>query len=156
MPKINWEYSTSEVLTMEYCPGIKINRTAELDRLGLDRVRLARLSVECYLQQLVRTFLRSNFLIYILPAAPLSRNPPAAVETRRTTALFLLPLPLVHHWCDSPPPPHCGRLVHCLKACMRSLPPVLQPRESSGRRPARLDTCIAAPSLRLRGLSWRS
>ena len=54
VPKINWEYSTSEILTMEYCPGIKINRVAELDRLGLDRVRLARLSVECYLQQLVR------------------------------------------------------------------------------------------------------
>ena len=54
MPKINWEDSTSEVLTMEYCPGVKINRVAELDRLGLDRVRLARLSVESYLQQLVR------------------------------------------------------------------------------------------------------
>jgi len=48
-----WEYSTSEVLTMEYCPGIKINRVAELDRLGIDRTRLARLSVESYLQQLV-------------------------------------------------------------------------------------------------------
>lgn len=48
-----WDYSTSEVLTMEYCPGIKINRVAELDRLGIDRTRLARLSVESYLQQLV-------------------------------------------------------------------------------------------------------
>ena len=54
MPAIKWAYSSSEVLTMEYCPGIKINRIEELDRLGLDRTRLARLSVESYLQQLVR------------------------------------------------------------------------------------------------------
>ena len=55
VPKIQWDYTTSEVLTMEYCPGVKINRIAELDRLGLDRERLARLSVESYLQQLVRS-----------------------------------------------------------------------------------------------------
>ncbi len=55
VPKIWWDYTTSEVLTMEYCPGVKINRIAELDRLGLDRQRLARLSVESYLQQLVRS-----------------------------------------------------------------------------------------------------
>ena len=54
VPKIRWDYTSSEVLTMEYCPGVKINRISELDRLGLDRQRLARLSVESYLQQLVR------------------------------------------------------------------------------------------------------
>jgi predicted unusual protein kinase regulating ubiquinone biosynthesis (AarF/ABC1/UbiB family) len=39
------------VLTMEYCPGIKINKTDELDAAGLDRSRLARLTVESYLLQ---------------------------------------------------------------------------------------------------------
>ena len=62
VPKIWWDYTTSEVLTMEYCPGVKINRIAELDRLGLDRQRLARLSVESYLQQLVRSQQRSSRL----------------------------------------------------------------------------------------------
>lgn len=31
VPKIDWEHTTSEVLTMEYCPGIKINRADQLD-----------------------------------------------------------------------------------------------------------------------------
>lgn len=38
---------------MEYCPGVKINRVDEIDAMGLDRQRLARLAVECYLQQLL-------------------------------------------------------------------------------------------------------
>ena len=31
VPKIDWEHTTSEILTMEYCPGIKINRAQQLD-----------------------------------------------------------------------------------------------------------------------------
>lgn len=46
--------SSEKVLTMEYCPGIKINRVDELDRLGLDRARLARLTVEAYLLQILK------------------------------------------------------------------------------------------------------
>ena len=71
MPKIRWDYTSSEVLTMEYCPGVKINRISELDRLGLDRQRLARLSVESYLQQLVR---KSHFpaLSFSHPASALT------------------------------------------------------------------------------------
>jgi hypothetical protein len=38
---------------LEYCPGTKINDAATLDKLGLDRQRLARLSVESYLQQIL-------------------------------------------------------------------------------------------------------
>ncbi len=34
--------------------GTKINDGATIDRLGLDRKRLARLSVESYLQQILR------------------------------------------------------------------------------------------------------
>ena len=38
---------------MEYTPGIKINRVAELDREGVDRQLLAKRTVESYLQQLL-------------------------------------------------------------------------------------------------------
>jgi predicted unusual protein kinase regulating ubiquinone biosynthesis (AarF/ABC1/UbiB family) len=31
VPKIDWDHTTSEILTMEYCPGIKINRAQQLD-----------------------------------------------------------------------------------------------------------------------------
>ncbi|KAL3158073.1 hypothetical protein ABBQ32_011679 [Trebouxia sp. C0010 RCD-2024] len=53
VPSIFWERTTSEVLTMEYCPGVKINRISELDKMGVDRKRLARLAVESYLQQIL-------------------------------------------------------------------------------------------------------
>jgi len=54
VPKVFWQYSTSEVLVLEYCPGTKINDGEAIDRMGLDRQRLARLSVESYLQQILR------------------------------------------------------------------------------------------------------
>ena len=53
VPGIFWERTTSEVLTMEYCPGVKINRISELDKLKVDRKRLAKLAVESYLQQIL-------------------------------------------------------------------------------------------------------
>lgn len=53
VPTVIWEYTTPEILTMEYTPGVKINRVQELDKMGIDRQRLARLSVESYLQQLL-------------------------------------------------------------------------------------------------------
>mmetsp|Transcript_1238 Transcript_1238/g.3679 ORF Transcript_1238/g.3679 Transcript_1238/m.3679 type:complete len:832 (+) Transcript_1238:121-2616(+) len=53
VPRIDWDHTTSEVLTMEYCPGVKINNAAALDAQGIDRKRLAKLSVECYLEQLL-------------------------------------------------------------------------------------------------------
>jgi predicted unusual protein kinase regulating ubiquinone biosynthesis (AarF/ABC1/UbiB family) len=54
VPKIYWEVSTPQVLTMEYVPGIKINRIAALDELGVDRQKLARYAVESYLEQILR------------------------------------------------------------------------------------------------------
>lgn len=54
VPQVYWEYSSSEVLVLEYCPGTKINDAAALDAQGLDRSRLARLAVESYLQQILR------------------------------------------------------------------------------------------------------
>lgn len=54
VPKIYWEHTTPQVLTMEYVPGIKINRIAALDQLGVDRQKLARYAVESYLEQILR------------------------------------------------------------------------------------------------------
>ena len=54
VPKVYWQYTTSEVLVLEYCPGKKINDGAAIDAMGLDRQRLARLTVESYLQQILR------------------------------------------------------------------------------------------------------
>jgi predicted unusual protein kinase regulating ubiquinone biosynthesis (AarF/ABC1/UbiB family) len=53
VPRVLWERTASEVLTMEYAPGIKVNRAAELDAAGVDRSLLARRTVESYLQQLL-------------------------------------------------------------------------------------------------------
>lgn len=52
VPTVFWEYSSSEVLVLEYVPGTKINDGASLDRQGFDRKKLARLAVESYLQQM--------------------------------------------------------------------------------------------------------
>lgn len=49
--KILW--MTLQVLTMEYAPGVKINRTAEIEAMGIDRKLLAQRTVESYLQQLL-------------------------------------------------------------------------------------------------------
>ena len=53
MPRIIWDNTSSEVLTMEYVPGIKVNQVEELERQGVDRKLLAKRSVESYLQQLL-------------------------------------------------------------------------------------------------------
>jgi len=53
VPRVVWEKSASTVLTMEYVPGIKVNRAADLDAAGVDRTLLARRTVEAYLQQLL-------------------------------------------------------------------------------------------------------
>ncbi|KAL4578047.1 hypothetical protein LXL04_014162 [Taraxacum kok-saghyz] len=53
VPTIYWEYTTPQVLTMEYVPGIKINRIQALDQLGVDRQKLSRYAVESYLEQIL-------------------------------------------------------------------------------------------------------
>ncbi|CAA0823565.1 ABC2 homolog 13 [Striga hermonthica] len=53
VPSIYWEYTTPQVLVMEYVPGIKINRIQALDQLGVDRKRLGRYAVESYLEQIL-------------------------------------------------------------------------------------------------------
>eukprot|EP00955_Chlamydomonas_euryale_P064349 358951-Chlamydomonas_euryale.AAC.6 len=42
VPKVMWDYSSAEVLVLEYVPGTKINDGEALDKLGLDRKELAK------------------------------------------------------------------------------------------------------------------
>lgn len=44
----------SQVLTLEYVPGVKINRREELLAAGLDVNQLARWNVESYLLQILK------------------------------------------------------------------------------------------------------
>ncbi|RDX86947.1 Protein ACTIVITY OF BC1 COMPLEX KINASE 8, chloroplastic, partial [Mucuna pruriens] len=53
VPTILWDYTTPQILTMEYVPGIKINKIQALDELGVDRKRLGRYAVESYLEQIL-------------------------------------------------------------------------------------------------------
>ncbi|GJP44196.1 hypothetical protein CLOM_g3584 [Closterium sp. NIES-68] len=53
VPTVYWQYTTSQMLVMEYTPGIKINRIDALDKLQVDRKRLARYCVESYLEQIL-------------------------------------------------------------------------------------------------------
>ncbi|XP_048232572.1 protein ACTIVITY OF BC1 COMPLEX KINASE 8, chloroplastic [Ricinus communis] len=53
VPTIYWEFTTPQILTMEYVPGIKINKIQALDQLGVDRKRLGRYAVESYLEQIL-------------------------------------------------------------------------------------------------------
>ncbi|KAK7317010.1 hypothetical protein RJT34_00883 [Clitoria ternatea] len=53
VPSIYWDYTTPQILTMEYVPGIKINKIKALDQLGVDRKRLGRYAVESYLEQIL-------------------------------------------------------------------------------------------------------
>ena len=54
VPTIQWDYTTSQVLVMEYCPGLKVNDGKGIEALGFDRKLLAQRSVESYLQQVLR------------------------------------------------------------------------------------------------------
>jgi len=52
IPKVYWEYTTKRVLTLEYATGVKINDLKKLDKVGLDRKKVARNFATAYVKML--------------------------------------------------------------------------------------------------------
>ncbi|KAG2719591.1 hypothetical protein I3760_03G273000 [Carya illinoinensis] len=67
VPLVYWDYTALKVLTLEYVPGIKINRLDMIDSRGYNRSRISSRAIEAYLIQ-VRTFFRvePTKMIYLL------------------------------------------------------------------------------------------
>lgn len=55
VPLIHWDYTATKVLTLEYVPGIKINRVDMLDARGYNRSQIASRAIEAYLIQILKT-----------------------------------------------------------------------------------------------------
>ncbi len=53
VPRIFWRYSSPQVLTLEYLPGIKISHYEALEAAGIDRKQVALLSAQAYLRQIL-------------------------------------------------------------------------------------------------------
>ncbi len=53
VPRIFWRYSSPQVLTLEYLPGIKISHYEALEAAGIDRKQIALLSAQAYLRQIL-------------------------------------------------------------------------------------------------------
>jgi predicted unusual protein kinase regulating ubiquinone biosynthesis (AarF/ABC1/UbiB family) len=53
VPHIYPQYTARRVLTMEWIEGIKLTRTEELNRLGIDATQLIEIGVQCSLRQLL-------------------------------------------------------------------------------------------------------
>ncbi|OUL36215.1 hypothetical protein BV372_08390 [Nostoc sp. T09] len=53
VPRIYWRYTSPQVLTLEYLPGIKISQYEAIEAAGLDRKIIARQGAQAYLLQLL-------------------------------------------------------------------------------------------------------
>ncbi|CAN1212743.1 AarF/ABC1/UbiB kinase family protein [Tumidithrix helvetica PCC 7403] len=54
VPHVYWEYSTTQVLTMEYVPGIKVDDRQALEACGLNPKEINQLGICAYLKQLLQ------------------------------------------------------------------------------------------------------
>ena len=54
IPSVHPELSSSKVITMEYCPGVKISDSEELEKNGFDPVHIATTMTTSYLEQVCR------------------------------------------------------------------------------------------------------
>lgn len=54
VPTVCWDFTTRKVLTLEYCPGIKINDVARLDAQRIPRDVVASRAIEAYLIQILK------------------------------------------------------------------------------------------------------
>ncbi|RVW46261.1 Protein activity of BC1 complex kinase 7, chloroplastic [Vitis vinifera] len=55
VPLVFWDYTATKVLTLEYVPGIKINRRDMLDAQGFNRSRISSHAIEAYLIQVMQS-----------------------------------------------------------------------------------------------------
>ncbi|CAK9151860.1 unnamed protein product [Ilex paraguariensis] len=55
VPMVYWDYTASKVLTLEYVPGVKINRLDVIDALGYSRSQVSSRAIEAYLIQILKT-----------------------------------------------------------------------------------------------------
>jgi predicted unusual protein kinase regulating ubiquinone biosynthesis (AarF/ABC1/UbiB family) len=53
VPRVYWRYTSPQVLTLEYVPGIKISQYEAIEAAGLDRKIIARQGAQAYLVQLL-------------------------------------------------------------------------------------------------------
>ncbi|XP_057466459.1 protein ACTIVITY OF BC1 COMPLEX KINASE 7, chloroplastic-like [Actinidia eriantha] len=55
VPLVIWDYTTTKVLTLEYVPGIKINRLDMINARGYSRSLISSRAIEAYLIQVLKT-----------------------------------------------------------------------------------------------------
>ena len=53
VPRVYWRYTSPQVITLEYLPGIKVSHHEALEAAGVDRKLIARQGAEAYLHQLL-------------------------------------------------------------------------------------------------------
>ncbi|XP_010252775.1 PREDICTED: uncharacterized protein LOC104594255 [Nelumbo nucifera] len=55
VPLVFWDYTATKVLTLEYVPGVKINKLDMIDARGYDRSQISSRAIESYLIQILKT-----------------------------------------------------------------------------------------------------
>ncbi|KAI3702666.1 hypothetical protein L6452_28414 [Arctium lappa] len=55
VPQVFWDYTANKVLTLEYVPGIKINKLDAIDGRGYNRSQISSRAMEAYLIQILKT-----------------------------------------------------------------------------------------------------